>query len=186
MTFCRHCGTRIEQFGVYCQQCGAKLDAANRASPQSSPEPGVARKPFPLAVIGLAAAAGLAVLLLALTGVLGGSKSASDEDQIISLIKRSESAFNDRDWIKAYSLLSPATQSTCTFEVFRTRAEYALGYVDERPLSARDINVAVNGNRAIASYDVYAGNEYVTRTNDDAYSKEGGHWYDEADSDDGC
>jgi len=132
-----------------------------------------------MALVGIAGVAGLVLLVLGLTGTLGGAGSESDEGQIASLINRSAKAFNERDWMESYALLSPAARSRCSFEEFSARA--ALVAASYGNLTARNITVAVNGDHAIAAYDVYANGEYLGRIDDDAYSKEAGRWYDEDD-----
>ncbi len=124
------------------------------------------------------------VVLLVLTGVisLGGK---SDEDEVRSIVHRGVETFNTRDFRGAYDLLSPTEKAECSFEDYQGLMNSVLSAVDGQAIDARNIRVEVDTNEAIASYDLYVGDDFLTHSVDDVYMKEGGRWYD-FDEDDSC
>jgi len=76
--FCSNCGAKLNAASAFCPNCGAKTDGGGTAAQTGGAPPKKKRKLGPvLGIVGGVAAAGIAVLVLFLTGVLGGAGDIS-------------------------------------------------------------------------------------------------------------
>ncbi len=177
---------------MFCQECGTAMVPMPEPHHLDAPIPATETRQRGLSPVvlgvGLAAAAGLVALVLFVAGTFGGGGGlggGSDEGQVTDLVKRSGEAFNDRDWRELYNLYSPSERAGCSFEEFQQYAAFVFSFTGGQELSGQNVRVEVDGDRAVASYDLYVGGEYYDHEDGDVYVKEDGRWYD-VDEDASC
>lgn len=125
--------------------------------------------------------------LLVLALLLGstGCGEAGDAGEVVELIGRQVTAFNERDWPAAYETMSPSYRATCSYQEFRDFSEGASALFimafGEGKFEATDIHVSVKGEWAYATLTLLCNDRVVaelTSTEPDIWRKVAGTWYD--------